>query len=79
MKLATPAVVFVNLRPNASPDLDDLNKKNVELFKGYRMVSMIITLKVKLILKEGRCRVLRRCRLFENKEMAACSDCELKS
>ena len=51
--MTTPAVVFVNLRPNASSDLDDLNSKNVELFKGYRMVSTIITLnyfiKVKLI------------------------------
>ena len=53
MKLTTPAVVFVNFRPKTSSDLDDSKSKNVELFKGYRMVSIIITLKyfikVKLI------------------------------
>jgi hypothetical protein len=32
------AWLFLNLRPNASPDLDGLKSKNVQLFQGYPTV-----------------------------------------
>ena len=43
-----PQSVFVNLRPNASSNKLKPNNKFVELFKGYRMVSISLELVLKL-------------------------------